>query len=156
MANKKNGDGLVTAITLLFAFAVVLAAYLSGPENNFWMAPGAIMYMVLLLAIAIPRWPAVGDDTKLNKNLAVIIAIMLVPSVMSPILGIKTSSNVYSYWQSIMIPIYAGYALQKRGMPGSGVLVTFSTPLVLMLSMIFSINPLPNAVKIPGTNVANK
>ena len=156
MANKKNGDGLVTAITLLFAFAVVLAAYLSGPENNFWMAPGAIMYMVLLLAIAIPRWPAVGDDTKLNKNLAVIIAIMLVPSVMSPILGIKTSSNVYSYWQSIMIPIYAGYALQKRGMPGSGVLVTFSTPLVLMLSMIFSINPLPNAVKIPGTNVANE
>ena len=69
-----NGDGLVTAITLLFAFAVVLAAYLSGPENNFWMAPGAIMYMVLLLAIAIPSWPAVGDDTKLNKNLAVIIA----------------------------------------------------------------------------------
>ena len=155
MANKKNGDGLVTAITLLFAFAVVLAAYLSGPENNFWMAPGAIMYMVLLLAIAIPRWPAVGDDTKLNKNLAVIIAIMLVPSVMSPILGIKTSSNVYSYWQSIMIPIYAGYALQKRGMPGSGVLVTFSTPLVLMLSMIFSINPLP-FVKIPGTNVSNE
>ena len=156
MANKKNGDGLVTAITLLFAFAVVLAAYLSGPENNFWMAPGAIMYMVLLLAIAIPRWPAVGDDTKLNKNLAVIIAIMLVPSVMSPILGIKTSSNVYSYWQTIMIPIYAGYAFQKRGMPGTGILVTFSTPLILMLSMIFSINPLPNAVKIPGTNVANK
>jgi len=156
MANKKNGDGLVTAITLLFAFAVVLAAYLSGPENNFWMAPGAIMYMVLLLAIAIPSWPAVGDDTKLNKNLAVVIAIMLVPSVMSPILGIKTSSNVYSYWQTIMIPIYAGYAFQKRGMPGTGILVTFSTPLILMLSMIFSINPLPNAVKIPGTNVANK
>ena len=156
MASNKSTDGRVTAFTLLFAFAVVLAAYLSGPENNFWMAPGAIMYMILLLAIAIPRWPAVGDDTKLTKNLAVIIAIILVPSVMSPILGIKTSSNVYSYWQTIMIPLYAGYALQKRGMPGSGILVTFSTPLILMLSMIFSINPLPNAIKIPGTNVANE
>ena len=148
---KKSSDGRVTAFTLLFAFAVVLAAYLSGPENNFWMAPGAVMYMVLLLAIAIPQWPAVGDDTKLNKNLAVIIAIMLVPSVMAPILGIQTSTNVYNYWRSIMIPLYAGYALQKRDMPGSGILVTFSTPLILMLSMIFSINPLPN-VKIPGTN----
>ena len=156
MANKKNGDGLVTAITLLFAFAVVLAAYLSGPENNFWMAPGAIMYMVLLLAIAIPRWPAVGDDTKLNKNLAVIIALLLVPSVVSPILGIQTSTNVYNYWRSIMIPLYVGYTLQKRGMPGTSILVTFSTPLILMLSMIFSINPLPNALKIPGTSVANK
>ena len=70
MASNKSTDGRVTAFTLLFAFAVVLAAYLSGPENNFWMAPGAIMYMVLLLAIAIPRWPAVGDDTTLTKNLA--------------------------------------------------------------------------------------
>jgi len=54
-----------------------------------------------------------------------------------------------------MIPLYAGYALQKRNMPGTGILVTFSTPLILMLSMIFSINPLPN-VKIPGTNVSNE
>jgi len=156
MANNKSEDGRVTAFTLLFAFAVVLAAYLSGPENNFWMAPGAIMYMVLLLAIAIPSWPAVGDDTKLNKNLAVIIALLLVPSVLAPVFGIQTSTNVYNYWRSIMIPLYAGYAFHKRDMPGTGILVTFSTPLILMLSMIFSINPLPNAVKIPGTNVANK
>ena len=155
MDDKKSGDGRVTAFALLFAFAVVLAAYLSGPENNFWMAPGAIMYMVLLLSIAIPRWWILGDDTSLNKNLGVIIALMLVPSVLAPVFGIKTSTNVYNYWRSIMIPLYAGYALQKRGMPGSGILVTFSTPLVVMLSMIFSINPLPN-VKIPGTNVSNE
>lgn len=152
---KKSSDGRVTAFTLLFAFAVVLAAYLSGPENNFWMAPGAVMYMVLLLAIAIPRWPAVGDDTKLNKNLAVIIALMLVPTVMAPIFGIQTSTNVYNYWRSIMIPLYIGYAFQKRDMPGTGILVTFSTPLILMLSMIFSINPLP-IVKIPGTSPMNE
>ena len=155
MADNKSNDGRVTAFTLLFAFAVVLAAYLSGPENNFWMAPGAIMYMVLLLAIAIPRWWVFGDDTSLNKNLGVIIALILVPSVLAPVFGIKTSTNVYNYWRSIMIPLYAGYALQKRGMPGSGILVTFSTPLIIMLTMIFSINPLPN-VKIPGTNVANE
>jgi hypothetical protein len=155
MANNKSSDGRVTAFTLLFAFAVVLAAYLSGPENNFWMAPGAVMYMVLLLAIAIPRWTAVGDDTNLNKNFAVIIALMLVPAVMAPVLGIQTSTNVYNYWRSIMIPLYAGYALQKRGMPGTSILVTFSTPLIIMLTMIFSINPLPN-VKIPGTNVSNE
>jgi len=155
MADNKSKDGRVTAFTLLFAFAVVLAAYLSGPENNFWMAPGAIMYMVLLLAIAIPRWWVFGDDTSLNKNLGVIIALILVPSVLAPVFGIKTSTNVYNYWRSIMIPLYAGYALQKRGMPGSGILVTFSTPLIIMLTMIFSINPLPN-VKIPGTNVANE
>jgi hypothetical protein len=155
MADNKSNDGRVTAFTLLFAFAVVLAAYLSGPENNFWMAPGAIMYMVLLLSIAIPRWWILGDDTSLNKNLGVIIALMLVPSVLAPVFGIKTSTNVYNYWRSIMIPLYAGYALQKRGMPGSGILVTFSTPLIIMLSMIFSINPLPN-VKISGTNVANE
>ena len=152
---KKSSDGRVTAFTLLFAFAVVLAAYLSGPENNFWMAPGAVMYMVLLLAIAIPRWPAVGDDTKLNKNLAVIIALMLVPTVMAPVFGIQTSTNVYNYWRSIMIPLYIGYAFQKRDMPGTGILVTFSTPLILMLSMIFSINPLP-IVKIPGTSPMNE
>ena len=155
MADNKSEDGRVTAFTLLFAFAVVLAAYLSGPENNFWMAPGAIMYMVLLLAIAIPRWPAVGDDTKFNKNLAVIIALLLVPSVLAPVFGIQTSTNVYNYWRSIMIPLYGGYAFQKRNMPGTGILVTFSTPLILMLSMIFSINPLPT-VKIPGTNVSNE
>jgi len=155
MADSKSSDGRVTAFTLLFAFAVVLAAYLSGPENNFWMAPGAIMYMVLLLSIAIPRWWILGDDTSLNKNLGVIIALMLVPSVLAPVFGIKTSTNVYNYWRSIMIPLYAGYALQKRGMPGSGILVTFSTPLIVMLSMIFSINPLPN-VKIPGTNLSNE
>ncbi len=155
MANNKSKDGRVTAFTLLFAFAVVLAAYLSGPENNFWMAPGAVMYMVLLLAIAIPRWPAVGDDTKFNKNLAVIIALMLVPTVMAPIFGIQTSTNVYNYWRSIMIPLYIGYAFQKRDMPGTGILVTFSTPLILMLSMIFSINPLP-IVKIPGTSPMNE
>jgi len=155
MADSKSSDGRVTAFTLLFAFAVVLAAYLSGPENNFWMAPGAIMYMVLLLSIALPRWWILGDDTSLNKNLGVIIALMLVPSVLAPVFGIKTSTNVYNYWRSIMIPLYAGYALQKRGMPGSGILVTFSTPLIVMLSMIFSINPLPN-VKIPGTNVSNE
>jgi len=155
MTDNKSKDGRVTAFTLLFAFAVVLAAYLSGPENNFWMAPGAIMYMVLLLAIAIPSWPAVGDDTKLNKNLAVIIALLLVPSVLAPVFGIQTSTNVYNYWRSIMIPLYVGYAFQKRDMPGTGILVTFSTPLVLMLSMIFSINPLP-FVKIPGTNVSNE
>ena len=155
MANNKSKDGRVTAFTLLFAFAVVLAAYLSGPENNFWMAPGAVMYMVLLLAIAITRWPAVGDDTKLNKNLAVIIALMLVPTVMAPIFGIQTSTNVYNYWRSIMIPLYIGYAFQKRDMPGTGILVTFSTPLILMLSMIFSINPLP-IVKIPGTSPMNE
>jgi len=155
MANNKSKDGRVTAFTLLFAFAVVLAAYLSGPENNFWMAPGAVMYMVLLLAIAIPRWPAVGDDTKLNKNLAVIIALMLVPTVMAPVFGIQTSTNVYNYWRSIMIPLYVGYAFQKRDMPGTGILVTFSTPLILMLSMIFSINPLP-IVKIPGTSPMNE
>ena len=154
MANNKSSDGRVTAFTLLFAFAVVLAAYLSGPENNFWMAPGAIMYMVLLLSIAIPRWWILGDDTSLNKNLGVIIALMLVPSVLAPVFGIKTSTNVYNYWRSIMIPLYAGYAFQKRGMSGTGILVTFSTPLIVMLSMIFSINPLPN-VKIPGTNVTN-
>jgi hypothetical protein len=155
MASNKSTDGRVTAFTLLFAFAVVLAAYLSGPENNFWMAPGAVMYMVLLLAIAIPRWPAVGDDTKLNKNLAVIIALMLVPTVMAPVFGIQTSTNVYNYWRSIMIPLYIGYAFQKRDMPGTGILVTFSTPLILMLSMIFSINPLP-IVKIPGTSPMNE
>ncbi len=155
MANNKSKDGRVTAFTLLFAFAVVLAAYLSGPENNFWMAPGAVMYMVLLLAIAIPRWPAVGDDTKFNKNLAVIIALMLVPTVMAPVFGIQTSTNVYNYWRSIMIPLYIGYAFQKRDMPGTGILVTFSTPLILMLSMIFSINPLP-IVKIPGTSPMNE
>jgi len=145
----------VTAFTLLFAFAVVLAAYLSGPENNFWMAPGAIMYMVLLLSIAIPQWGVFGDDTSLAKNLSVIIALLIAPSVMAPVFGIQTSTNVYNYWRSIMIPLYAGYALQKRDMPGSGILVTFSTPLILMLSMILSINPLPN-VKIPGTNVSNE
>jgi len=155
MADNKSSDARVTAFTLLFAFAVVLAAYLSGPENNFWMAPGAVMYMVLLLSIAIPRWWILGDDTNLNKNLGVIIALVLVPSVLAPVFGIKTSTNVYNYWRSVMIPLYAGYALQKRGMPGSGILVTFSTPLILMLSMIFSINPLPN-VKIPGTNVSNE
>jgi len=155
MADNKSSDARVTAFTLLFAFAVVLAAYLSGPENNFWMAPGAVMYMVLLLSIAIPRWWILGDDTNLNKNLGVIIALVLVPSVLAPVFGIQTSTNVYNYWRSIMIPLYAGYALQKRGMPGSGILVTFSTPLILMLSMIFSINPLPN-VKIPGTNVSNE
>ena len=155
MADSKSSDGRVTAFTLLFAFAVVLAAYLSGPENNFWMAPGAIMYMVLLLSIAIPRWWILGDDTSLNKNLGVIIALMLVPSVLAPVFGIKTSTNVYNYWRSIMIPLYAGYALQKRGMPGTSILVTFSTPLIIMLTMIFSINPLPN-VKIPGTNVSNE
>ena len=155
MADSKSSDGRVTAFTLLFAFAVVLAAYLSGPENNFWMAPGAIMYMVLLLSIALPRWWILGDDTSLNKNLGVIIALMLVPSVLAPVFGIKTSTNVYNYWRSIMIPLYVGYALKKRNMPGSSVLVTFSTPLILMLSMIFSINPLPN-VKIPGTNVSNE
>ena len=155
MADSKSSDGRVTAFTLLFAFAVVLAAYLSGPENNFWMAPGAIMYMVLLLSIAIPRWWILGDDTTLGKNLSVIIALLIAPSVMAPVFGIKTSTNVYNYWRSIMIPLYAGYALQKRGMPGSGILVTFSTPLVVMLSMIFSINPLPS-VKIPGTNVSNE
>jgi hypothetical protein len=151
MDDKKSGDGRVTAFALLFAFAVVLAAYLSGPENNFWMAPGAVMYMVLLLAIAIPRWWILGDDTGLNKNLGVIIALILVPSVLAPILGIKTSTNVYNYWRSIMIPLYVGYAFNKRDMPGTSILVTFSVPLILMLSMIFSINPLPN-VKIPGTN----
>jgi hypothetical protein len=155
MANNKSKDGLVTAFTLLFAFAVVLAAYLSGPENNFWMAPGAVMYMVLLLAIAIPQWWILGDDTSLNKNLGVIIALIVVPSIIAPILGIKTSTNVYNYWKSIMIPLYAGYAFQKRDMPGTGILVTFSTPLIIMLTMIFSINPLPN-VKIPGTNVSNE
>jgi hypothetical protein len=154
MADNKSSDGRVTAFTLLFAFAVVLAAYLSGPENNFWMAPGAIMYMVLLLSISIPKWWILGDDTNLNKNLGVVIALLVVPSIMAPILGVKTSTNVYNYWRSIMIPLYVGYALKKRGMPGSSVLVTFSTPLVVMLSMIFSINPLPN-VKIPGTNVTN-
>jgi len=151
MADNKSNDGRVTAFTLLFAFAVVLAAYLSGPENNFWMAPGAIMYMVLLLSIAIPQWGILGDDTSLVKNLSVIIALLIAPSVMAPVFGIQTSTNVYNYWRSIMIPLYAGYALQKRNMPGTGILVTFSTPLILMLSMIFSINPLPN-VKIPGTN----
>ena len=155
MADSKSSDGRVTAFTLLFAFAVVLAAYLSGPENNFWMAPGAVMYMVLLLAIAIPRWWVLGDDTSLVKNLSVIIALLIAPSVMAPVFGIQTSTNVYNYWRSIMIPLYAGYALQKRNMPGTGILVTFSTPLILMLSMIFSINPLPN-VKIPGTNVSNE
>jgi hypothetical protein len=108
MADNKSSDGRVTAFTLLFAFAVVLAAYLSGPENNFWMAPGAIMYMVLLLSIAIPRWWILGDDTNLNKNLGVIIALVLVPSVLAPVFGIKTSTNVYNYWRS-MIPLYAGY-----------------------------------------------
>jgi hypothetical protein len=156
MASNKSTDGRVTAFTLLFAFAVVLAAYLSGPENNFWMAPGAIMYMILLLAIAIPRWPAVGDDTKLTKNLAVIITLLSVPSILAPVFGIKTSTNVYNYWRSIMIPLYLGYSFMKRNMPGSSILITFSTPLILMLSMIFSINPLPNAIKIPGTNVANE
>jgi len=151
MADNKSSDARVTAFTLLFAFAVVLAAYLSGPENNFWMAPGAIMYMVLLLSIATPQWGVLGDDTSIVKNLSVIIALLIVPSILAPVLGIQTSTNVYNYWRSIMVPLYAGYALQKRGMPGSGILVTFSTPLVLMLSMIFSINPLPN-VKIPGTN----
>ena len=155
MADNKSSDARVTAFTLLFAFAVVLAAYLSGPENNFWMAPGAIMYMVLLLSIAIPRWWVLGEDTSLAKNLSVIIALLIVPSVMAPILGIKTSTNVYNYWRSIMIPLYVGYALKKRNMPGSSILVTFSTPLIVMLSMIFSINPLPN-VKIPGANVSNE
>jgi hypothetical protein len=155
MADNKSKDGRVTAFTLLFAFAVVLAAYLSGPENNFWMAPGAIMYMVLLLSIAIPQWGVLGDDTTLGKNLSVIIALLIAPSVMAPVFGIQTSTNVYNYWRSIMIPLYAGYALQKRGMPGTSILVTFSTPLILMLSMIFSINPLPK-VKIPGTNVSNE
>lgn len=155
MADNKSNDGRVTAFTLLFAFAVVLAAYLSGPENNFWMAPGAIMYMVLLLSIAIPQWGILGDDTSLVKNLSVIIALLIAPSVIAPVFGIQTSTNVYNYWRSIMIPLYAGYALQKRNMPGTGILVTFSTPLILMLSMIFSINPLPN-VKIPGTNVSNE
>ena len=155
MADNKSSDARVTAFTLLFAFAVVLAAYLSGPENNFWMAPGAIMYMVLLLSIAIPRWWVLGENTSLAKNLSVIIALLIVPSVMAPILGIKTSTNVYNYWRSIMIPLYVGYALQKRDMPGTGILVTVSTPLIVMLSMIFSINPLPN-VKIPGTNVSNE
>ena len=155
MANNKSNDGRVTAFTLLFAFAVVLAAYLSGPENNFWMAPGAIMYMVLLLAIAIPKWWILGDDTSLVKNLSVLITLLVVPSILAPVFGIQTSTNVYNSWRSIMIPLYAGYALQKRDMPGSGILVTFSTPLILMLSMIFSINPLPN-VKIPGTNVSNE
>jgi len=155
MEDKKSGDGRVTAFALLFAFAVVLAAYLSGPENNFWMAPGAIMYMVLLLSIAIPQWGILGDDTSIVKNLSVIIALLIVPSILAPVLGIQTSTNVYNYWRSIMVPLYAGYALQKRNMPGTGILVTFSTPLILMLSMIFSINPLPN-VKIPGTNVSNE
>ena len=113
------------------------------------------MYMVLLLAIAIPQWWILGDDTSLNKNLGVIIALIVVPSIIAPILGIKTSTNVYNYWKSIMIPLYAGYAFQKRDMPGTGILVTFSTPLIIMLTMIFSINPLPN-VKIPGTNVSNE
>jgi len=155
MADNKSSDARVTAFTLLFAFAVVLAAYLSGPENNFWMAPGAVMYMVLLLSIAIPRWWILGEDTNLKKNLGVVIALLIVPSIVAPVLGIKTSTNVYNYWRSIMIPLYVGYALRKRNMPGSSVLVTFSTPLIVMLSMIFSINPLPN-VKIPGTNVSNE
>ena len=155
MADNKSKDGRVTAFTLLFAFAVVLAAYLSGPENNFWMAPGAIMYMVLLMAIAIPRWWVLGEDTSLVKNLSVIIALLIVPSVLAPVFGIQTSTNVYNYWRSIMLPLYVGYAFQKRDMPGTGILVTFSTPLVLMLSMIFSINPLPN-VKIPGTSPMNE
>ena len=119
------------------------------------MAPGAIVYMVLLLSIAIPQWGVLGDDTTLGKNLSVIIALLIAPSVMAPVFGIQTSTNVYNYWRSIMIPLYAGYALQKRGMPGTSILVTFSTPLIIMLTMIFSINPLPN-VKIPGTNVSNE
>ena len=107
------------------------------------------------LCCRVPFEEFICHDTKLNKNLAVIIALMLVPTVMAPVFGIQTSTNVYNYWRSIMIPLYVGYAFQKRDMPGTGILVTFSTPLILMLSMIFSINPLP-IVKIPGTSPMNE
>lgn len=154
MADKEKPDNRVIAFTLLFAFAIVVAFYLSGPENNYWLAPGAVMYLILLLALTIPNWWFLGNDNDLSKNIGVAFAIFVLPSIILGISGIKTSTNVYNYWRSIIIPLYIGYVLQKRGYPGYGILFTFSTPLTLMVAMALSINPLPE-VKITGASPNN-
>lgn len=155
MADDTKSDNRVIALTLLFAFAIVIFSYLSGPENDWWLAPGAVMYVILILAVSIPKWWFLGNDSYVAKNLAVILAIFIGPSIVSAILGIKTSTNVYNYWRSITIPLYVGYALNNRGYPGYGLLFTLSTPLSMMVAMIFSINPLP-AVKINGASMASQ
>jgi len=155
MADKNKTDNRVIAFTLLFALAIVVAFYLSGPENNYWLAPGAVMYLIVLLAITIPKWWFLGTDTELSKNIGVALAIFVVPSIILGIAGIQTSTNVYNYWRSILIPLYIGYVLQQRGYPGYGILFTFSTPLILMVAMSLSINPLPE-VKIKGASANNE
>lgn len=154
MADKEKTDNRVIAFTLLFALAIVVAFYLSGPENNYWLAPGAVMYLILLLALTIPNWWFLGNDKTLSKNIGVALAIFVVPSIVLGIAGIQTSTNVYNYWRSIALPLYIGYVLQQRGYPGYGILFTFSTPLTLMVAMSLSINPLPE-VKISGASPNN-
>jgi len=154
MADKEKTDNRVIAFTLLFALAIVVAFYLSGPENNYWLAPGAVMYLILLLALTIPNWWFLGNDKSLSKNMGVALSIFVVPSIVLGIAGIQTSTNVYNYWRSIVLPLYIGYVLQQRGYPGYGILFTFSTPLALMVAMSLSINPLPE-VKITGASPNN-
>ena len=154
MADKEKTDNRVIAFTLLFALAIVVAFYLSGPENNYWLAPGAVMYLILLLALTIPSWWFLGNDKSLSKNMGVALSIFVVPSIVLGIAGIQTSTNVYNYWRSIVLPLYIGYVLQQRGYPGYGILFTFSTPLALMVAMSLSINPLPE-VKITGASPNN-
>ena len=155
MADKEKTDNRVVAFTLLFALAIVVAFYLSAPENNWWLAPGAVMYLILLLALTIPKWSFLGNDNDLSKNIGVLLTIFVAPSIVLGIAGIQTSTNVYNYWRSISIPLYIGYVLQERGYPGYGILFTFSTPLILMVTMSLSINPLPE-VKIKGASINNE
>lgn len=155
MANdkrRKNVDLIV--FSLLFAMALVITTYLSSPENNYWLAPGATMFMILLLSISIDKWWFLGRDDEVTKNLSVILAILVLPSVVSGALGIKTSQNVYNYWRAIILPLYLGHAFYARKMDSYAVVSIYSVPLIIMLAMIFSIQPLPN-VKIPKTSINN-
>lgn len=154
MNDLDKSDNRVISYTLLFALSLVIATYLSGPENNYWLAPGAVMYMILLLSVAIPKWWVFSDDRDFKKNFIVVGAMFGIPSVVLGALGISTSKNVYTYWQSIMVPLYIGHMLKERGFPGYGILSTFSAPLLLMIAMSVSINPLPH-VNIKGSSPAN-
>jgi len=149
---RKNVDLIV--FSLLFAMGLVITTYLSSPENNYWLAPGATMFMILLLSISIDKWWFLGRDDDVTKNLSVILAILVLPSIVSGIIGIKTSQNVYNYWRAIIIPLYLGHVFYARNMDSYAVVSIYSVPLIIMLAMIFSIQPLPN-VKIPKTSINN-
>jgi len=132
---------MVLLLSIYFAFSIVAAILLSGPENQWWYFTIAVQYALLLIDEVVPNWPIVGGDDGLPKPLLGVILFAALPPVLGGALGVSPPPELFGFWAALTIPLFIIQGRLRNDKVNQAKMVLLTIPLLMAVASYAVYNP---------------